>query len=46
MQPAVTVVIPVYNTASYVEQTLRCIMGQTLREIEILVVDDLSLIHI
>lgn len=40
MQPAVTVVIPVYNTASYVEQTLRCIMGQTLREIEILVVDD------
>ena len=40
MQPAVTVVIPVYNTASYVEQTLRCIMGQTLRETEILVVDD------
>ena len=45
MHPAVTVVIPVYNTASYVEQTLRCIMGQTLRETEILVVDDGSTDH-
>lgn len=40
MQPAVTVVIPVYNTEPYVEQTLRSIMKQTLRQIEILVVDD------
>lgn len=40
MQPLVTVVIPVYNTAPYVEQTLRSIMAQTHREIEILVVDD------
>lgn len=40
MQPAITVVIPVYNTEPYVEQTLRSIMEQTLPEIEILAVDD------
>lgn len=38
--PKVSVVIPVYNTEAYVEQTLRSIMAQTLREIELIVIDD------
>lgn len=38
--PKVSVVIPVYNTQDFVRQTLESIAGQTLREIEIVVVDD------
>lgn len=38
--PKVSVVIPVYNTEDYVEQTIRSIMGQTLSEIEIITIDD------
>lgn len=38
--PEVSVVIPVYNTETYVEEAVRSIMGQTLRDIEIIVVDD------
>lgn len=38
--PKVSVVIPVYDTEAYVGQTLRSIMGQTLRDIELIVIDD------
>ena len=38
--PKVSVIIPVYNTEAYVEQTLRSIMGQTLRDIELIVIND------
>lgn len=40
MQPAVSVIIPLYNTEAYVEEALRSVMGQTLRRTEIIVVDD------
>ncbi|MDD3333906.1 MAG: glycosyltransferase family A protein [Eubacteriales bacterium] len=36
----VTVIIPVYNAMPYLEQCLNSIVGQTLRDIEILCVDD------
>lgn len=36
----VSVIIPVHNGADYLEDTLRCVMKQTLRKIEIIVVDD------
>ncbi len=36
----VSVIIPVHNGADYLEETLRCVMKQTLRKIEIIVVDD------
>lgn len=39
-KPKVTAVIPVYNTEAYVEQAVRSVMEQTLREIEIVVVND------
>ena len=40
MKPKVSVIIPVYNTGAYVGQTLDCMTGQTLREIEIIVIND------
>ena len=39
-RPKVSVIVPVYNAQSHLRQCLDSIMGQTLREIEILCVDD------
>uniref|UniRef100_UPI0025D2E002 glycosyltransferase family 2 protein n=1 Tax=uncultured Alistipes sp. TaxID=538949 RepID=UPI0025D2E002 len=39
-EPRVSVIIPVYNTEPYVEEAVRSIMEQTLRELEIIIVDD------
>lgn len=39
-QPKVSVIIPVYNTDAYVEEAVRSIMNQTLRDIEIILIDD------
>lgn len=38
--PKVSVIIPLYNTEEFVGEALRSIQSQTLRETEILVVDD------
>ena len=38
--PLVTVVIPVYNGAEYIERTLRSVLQQTYENIEVLVVND------
>lgn len=40
MKIKVSVVIPVYNAEDYIEQCLSSIVGQTLKEIEIICVDD------
>ena len=40
MQPKVSIIIPVYNTEAYLRECLDCAAGQTLREIEIICVDD------
>jgi glycosyltransferase involved in cell wall biosynthesis len=42
MRPKVSVVVPVYNTAPYLRRCLDSVCGQTLREIEILCVNDAS----
>ena len=39
-EPKVSVIVPVYNTEPYLRQCLDSIANQTLREIEILCVDD------
>ena len=36
----VTVIVPVYNTSFYLEETMASLVGQSLREIEILCIDD------
>jgi len=38
--PLVSVVIPAYNTAGYIDRCLQSVTGQTLHDIEIIVVDD------
>ena len=41
-RPLVTVVVPVFNAAPYLRESLDSIVGQTLSDIEILVMDDAS----
>ena len=38
--PLISVIIPVYNTEAYVEKCIRSVIGQTYKELEILIVDD------
>lgn len=40
MQPVVSIVIPVYNTEKYLTECLESVCGQTLRDIQIICVDD------
>ena len=38
--PKVSVIIPVYNAEKFLEETLVCLKKQTLRELEVILVDD------
>ena len=38
--PSVTVVIPVFNTEKYIEKCVKSVCGQTLKDLEIIIVDD------
>ncbi|MCL1897059.1 MAG: glycosyltransferase, partial [Clostridiales bacterium] len=40
MQPLVSVVVPVYNVEKYLRQCLDSVVNQTLRDIEIICVND------
>ncbi|MCL6576831.1 glycosyltransferase family 2 protein [Kyrpidia sp.] len=42
MKPLVSVIIPTYNVGRYIEGALRSALGQTLGNLEVLVVDDAS----
>lgn len=39
-EPKVSIVVPVYNTEKYLNQCVESILAQTLREIEVILVDD------
>ena len=39
-EPLISVIVPVYNAAPFLDQCLESIVGQTYRNLEILVVDD------
>lgn len=39
-KPKVSVIIPVYNSEKYLERCLNSVVNQTLKEIEIIIVDD------
>ena len=40
MQPKVSVIVPVYNVAPYLKRCLDSLIGQTLHELEIILIDD------
>ena len=40
MEPKVSVIIPVYNTEAFLERCLSSVLGQSLRDIEVICVDD------
>lgn len=40
MEKKVSLIVPVYNGENYLKDCVDSILGQTLREIEILLVDD------
>ena len=40
MSSKISVIVPIYNTAKYLENCLDSIVNQTLRELEIILVDD------
>jgi glycosyltransferase involved in cell wall biosynthesis len=40
--PAVSIIVPIYNTAKYLRQCLDSIVGQTLADIEIILINDES----
>lgn len=41
-EPLVSIVIPLYNTEEYVEESIRSIINQSYKNLEIIVVDDCS----
>ncbi len=40
MTPKVSVIIPVYNAEKFINDTLDCVLNQTMRDIEVICVDD------
>ncbi|OCR31844.1 hypothetical protein AC140_26150 [Bacteroides fragilis] len=42
MAPKVSVIVPVYNVEQYLDRCIQSLLNQTLKEIEIILVDDES----
>lgn len=40
LHPLVSVIIPAYNAAQFIERTLKSVLNQTYRNLEVLVIDD------
>lgn len=40
ISPKISIIIPVYNTEEFVEEAVRSIMNQTLKDIEIIIIND------
>ena len=40
--PLVSIIVPVYNTEEYLEECLNCLVNQTIKNIEIICIDDAS----
>lgn len=42
MKPKISIIVPIYNTAKYLDKCLSSIINQTMQEIEIICIDDCS----
>jgi glycosyltransferase involved in cell wall biosynthesis len=42
MQPAVSVIIPTYNRANYLKKSIQSVVSQTIKDIEIIVINNYS----
>jgi glycosyltransferase involved in cell wall biosynthesis len=42
MSALVSICIPAYNNGPFIEETLRCVLGQTFENLEVVIVDDCS----
>ena len=40
MRPKVSIIVPVYNVEKYIDKCMASLVHQTLKDIEIIVVDD------
>ena len=40
MEPLISVIIPIYKAEKYIEKCVRCILAQTYRNLEVILVDD------
>ena len=40
MKPKISIIVPAYNASSYIEKCIESLLNQTLKDIEIIVVDD------
>ena len=41
-KPLVSIIVPVYNAEEYLEESLDCLVNQTLENIEIICINDAS----
>lgn len=47
MRPKISVIVPIYNAELYLEQCIESVLNQTLRDIELLLIDvQISIKHI
>ena len=42
MKPVISIVIPIYNAAKYIERCMKSILSQTFQDFEVILVDDAS----
>ena len=40
MKPKVSVIVPIYNAEEYLAQCIESVLAQTLKEIELILIDD------
>ncbi len=42
MKPKISIIMPVYNTKKFLDETILSILNQTFKEFEFIIVDDFS----
>ena len=40
MKPKISIIVPVYNCEKYLDEAIKSVLNQTLRELEVIIVND------